>query len=44
MGAKVTLSWQTVATGAQGQQISVLASLDPSTLFLGVGVGVVPQG
>lgn len=40
----MTLSWQMVATGAQGQQISALASLDPPILFLGVRVGVVPQG
>lgn len=40
----MTLSWQMVATGAQGQQISALPSPDPSMLFLEVGVGIVPQG
>lgn len=40
----MTLSWQRVAPGAQGQQISALAPLDPSMLFLAVGLGVVPQG
>lgn len=36
----MTLSWQRVAPGAQGQQISELASLDPSW---GWGWGLCPR-